>query len=62
MTKRFFETQEEAIKDAKSRARTRYRTQLVYASEQGFYLRELLEKDHKPVLKVLHEGKVQPYE
>ncbi len=62
MTKRYYETQEAAIKDAKSRAKSRYRTQLIYDSEQGFYLRELLGKSQKPILKVFYDGKVQSCE
>lgn len=61
---RYILTQEEAVKIAKSRAKTRYRTQYIYAIEQDgatvYFIRELLEKVNKPVLKVLYSGDVLP--
>lgn len=62
--RRYFATQEEAIQAAKKRASSRYRTQYVYRanpdphSETAFYLRELVDKTQKPVLKVRYDGSV----
>ncbi len=62
--KRFIATQDEAIKNAKKRASSRYRTQYIYRTNPDpggtaeFYIRELLDKKQPPILKVLYDGSV----
>lgn len=57
---RLFDTQIDALKAAKQRAKTRYRTQYIYEQEQDgrtvWYIRELIETERHPIIKVFYDG------
>lgn len=57
--KRFFATEDQAIKAAKQRARTEYHTHYIYLTDEGkFYIRGILTTNPLPVLKVRFDGTV----
>ena len=52
------EAVEAAIKAAKSRAKTAYRTQYVFPIEGGFCVRSQLSQTQEPVAKVTYAGEI----
>jgi hypothetical protein len=57
--KRYFDTEGQAIKASKQRARTQYHTHYIYQTNEGkFYIRGWLDTNPLPVLKVRFDGEV----
>ena len=57
--KRFYDTEDQAIKAAKQRARTEYHTHYIYLTEEGkFYIRGWLDTDPLPIMKIRFDGEV----